>query len=128
MFDGQSLASVLQGHFDISSPNPKYSSRQKLKIDQPLPSGTRSTVWKILLGYLPCFEPHCEDVAPDETGYWNLKWAETVTAKRNAYRKLLRRHHIHDLTLAGMDKPKTADAIANKKLYRQVWQCIPIAI
>jgi hypothetical protein len=57
--------------------------------DAPLPPGLRSTLWKLLLGYLPGFQPACSDVRQQPDGSWGLGWAEAVEQKRAVCVKIM---------------------------------------
>eukprot|EP00750_Incisomonas_marina_P012906 INCI17179.5.p1 GENE.INCI17179.5~~INCI17179.5.p1 ORF type:complete len:1110 (-),score=178.49 INCI17179.5:223-3552(-) len=113
------LADVLRKNLDILSTRPRDADT--LQSNTVLPPATRSTLWKLLLGYLPCFEPFSDTVVQQSDGVWALGWEAAVTSKRRAYKLLLQAHCVDNLQLTDMDKPTSPDALANRKLYRQIY-------
>lgn len=123
IFPGESLADVLHGI--LTNQRLKQLRNRKSDVNRELPILFRSTLWKILLGYLPCFEIQNRHVFQNEEDHsWNLSWPETVRDKRTAYYTMLEWKGIRQLTLEKMADKEVIDNYiipnCDKKLFRQV--------
>ena len=116
---GAVIADILTKRLDDTSGNQSETSSVAEEDAQitDVPHLTRSTLWKMLLGYLPCFENKYSRVTQHSDGTWPLRWGNLVRHKRAAYLGMLRAFGIQSLKLADMDKPKDTP---HKKLFRQV--------